>query len=360
LSSPGNPPIRNNAQRVSDTGERALIERIRRRVPPAPPGLLVGIGDDAAVAAPDRGALQVLTTDALVEGIHFDRRFSTPADIGYKALAVNVSDVASMGGAPRFALLSLMLPLQTTIGEVDGLLDGLLELAAETRVTLAGGNITRSPGPLVVDVTVVGSVRPRKVLTRGGARAGDALYVTGRIGAAAAGLGWLRREAGEPDEDEARRPDAIRPRPADPALAECVARHCRPQPRVRIGALLGRTRTASACMDLSDGLADAVTQLSCASETGAAIDAASLPIHPAAHAWFTTSGEDAVAACVSGGDDYELLFAVPLRARGRLRGVMREARGVPITRIGELTDDRTIGLARDGRLEPLPPGFVHF
>lgn len=358
MSSPGNPPISNSSDRVSDTGERALIERIRRRVPPAPPGLLVSIGDDAAVAAPDRGALQVLTTDALVEGIHFDRRFSTPAEIGYKALAVNVSDVAAMGGAPRFALLSLMLPLQTTIGEVDGLLDGLLELAAETRVALVGGNITRSPGPLVVDVTVVGSVKPRKILTRGGGRPGDALYVTGLIGAAAAGLAWLRREAGGPD--EGRRTDPILPRPNDPALAECVARHCRPEPRARIGALLGRTRTASACMDLSDGLADAVMQVSCASETGAAIDAASLPLHPAARAWFTTNGEDAVTAAVAGGDDYELLFAVPRRARGRLRGVLREARGVPITRIGELTEDRTIGLMRDGRLEPLPPGFVHF
>jgi thiamine-monophosphate kinase len=358
LSSPGNSPVSNDAQRVSDTGERALIERIRRRVPPAPPGLLVGIGDDAAVAAPDRGALQVLTTDALVEGIHFDRRFSTPADIGYKALAVNVSDVAAMGGAPRFALLSLMLPLQTTVGEVDGLLDGLLELAAETRVSLAGGNITRSPGPLVVDVTVVGSVKPRKILTRGGGRAGDALYVTGQIGAAAAGLGWLRQEAGEPD--EARRAHTIVPRPHDPGLAECVARHCRPQPRARIGALLGRTRAASACMDLSDGLADAVRQLSCVSHTGAAIDAASLPLHPAARAWFTATGDDAVAASVAGGDDYELLFAVPRRARGRLRGVLREARGVPITRIGELTDDRSIGLVSGGRLEPLPPGFVHF
>jgi thiamine-monophosphate kinase len=241
---------------------------------------------------------------------------------------------------------------------VDGLLDGLLELAAETRVSLAGGNITRSPGPLVVDVTVVGSVKPRKILTRAGGRAGDGLYVTGQIGAAAAGLAWLRRQAGEPD--EARRGDTIVPRPDDPGLAECVARHCRPQPRARIGALLGRTRTASACMDLSDGLADAVVQLSCASQTGAALDAASLPLHPAARAWFTATGDDAVAASVAGGDDYELLFAVPRRARGRLRGVFREARGVPITRIGELTDDRTIGLVSAGRLEPLPPGFVHF
>jgi thiamine-monophosphate kinase len=362
LNSPGS----HGGPRVSDTGERALIERIRKRVPSAPPGLLVGIGDDAAVAAPDRGALQVLTTDTLVEGVHFDRRFSSFADIGYKALAVNISDVASMGGTPRFALLSLILPPDTSVADVDSLLDGLLALAASERVALAGGNITRSPptkgqtpGPLVVDVTVVGSVKPRKILTRGGARAGDALYVTGQLGAAAAGLGWLRAQAGA-GAAETVALDGRLARPHDPALAECVARHCRPEPRARIGALLGRNRAASACMDLSDGLADAVTQISCATGTGASIDSSLLPLHPGARAWFAESGLDPVDACVAGGDDYELLFAVPRRLRGRLRSVVREARGILLTCIGELTTDRSVGIVRDGKLQPLPSGFVHF
>ncbi len=345
-------------QRVSDTGERALIERIRARVPRADPALLVGIGDDAAVAVTDRGALQVLTTDALVEGVHFDRRFSTPADIGYKALAVNVSDVASMGGRSRFALLSLMLPVETTVADIDALLDGLLHLAAETRITIAGGNITRSPGPLIVDVTVVGSVKPRKVLTRSGGRAGDVLYVTGQIGAAAAGLDWLRYEAG--GHSDRGHGSTVEPRPSDDALADCVRRHCRPEPRARVGGILGRTKTASACMDLSDGLADAVGQLSSASGTGAQIDAALLPLHAGAREWFTRHGRDPVMATIAGGDDYELLFTVPKRRRGRLRGVIREAQGLPITRIGELTSDQSVGLLRDGRLEPLPSGFVHF
>jgi thiamine-monophosphate kinase len=354
LSSPGSL----EGQRVSDAGERALIERIRRRVPPADPALVVGIGDDAAVAAADRGALQVLTTDALVEGVHFDRRFSTPADIGYKALAVNVSDIASMGGRSRFALLSLMLPIDMTVTEVDALLDGLLDLAERVRVTLAGGNLTRSPGPLVVDVTVVGSVKPRKVLTRSGGRAGDVLYVTGQIGAAAAGLDWLRAEGGTSC-SSAWLPDRP-PRPSDETLAECVARHCRPEPRARLGAILGRARAATACMDLSDGLADAVSQISSASGTGAQIDATLLPLHPGATEWFGRRGLDPVSAAVAGGDDYELLFAVPAKRRGRLRSVIHESRGVAITRIGELTSDRSMGLLRNGRLEPLPSGFVHF
>ena len=355
MSSPGSA----TGLRVADAGERALIERIRSRVPPADSSLIVGIGDDAAVAAPERGALQVLTTDALVEGVHFDRRFSTPSDIGHKALAVNVSDVASMGGASRFALLSLMLPPHTGLVDIDELIDGLLDLAKRLRITLAGGNITRSPGPLVVDVTVIGSVRPRRILTRAGGRAGDDLYVTGRIGAAVAGLEWLREHVGTVVNTPGPQPGAP-PRPVDEAMTECVERYCRPEPRARLGGILGRTRAASACMDLSDGLADAVAQMASASQTGAQIDAALLPIHPSAHAWFGRQRQDAIAAAVAGGDDYELLFAVPPKRRGRLRGVFQETRGVPLTRIGSLTADRSVGLMRDGRLEPLPTGFIHF
>jgi thiamine-monophosphate kinase len=199
-------------------------------------------------------------------------------------------------------------------------------------------------------------VKPRKVLTRGGGKPGDALYVTGQIGAAAAGLGWLRRNAAGSE----RATGSRRPRPDVAELAQCVERHCRPEPRARIGALLGRNRAASACMDLSDGLADAVLQVARASGTGARIDAALLPLHAGASRWFADAGEDPIAASVAGGDDYELLFAVPRRARGRLKTVVREARGVPVTCIGELTTDPAVGLVRDGRLEPLPAGFVHF
>lgn len=355
MSSPGSA----EAQRISDAGERALIDRIRQRVPPPDTTLIVGIGDDAAVVAPDRGALQVLTTDAVVEGIHFDRRFSTPAEIGHKALAVNVSDIAAMGGTSRFALLSLMLPADIPIHEVDELVDGLLDLAKALRITLAGGNITRSPGPLIVDVTMIGSVKPRKVLTRGGGRPGDDLYVTGQVGAALAGLEWLRHHAGRGTAGPTDEP-VIPPRPQDPGLAECVARYCRPEPRARLGSVLGRTRAATACMDLSDGLADAVTQLSSCSRVGAQIDAALLPIPAAASEWLNRNGGDAITAAVAGGDDYELLFAVSPRRRGRLRNVFHEARGIPITRIGALTSERTVGLLRGGRLEPMPSGFVHF
>ena len=173
---------------VADVGERALIERIRRRIPPAPAFVIVGIGDDAAVVEPERNLLEVLTTDCQVEGVHFDQTFVGAADIGHKALAVNLSDLAAMGAAPRVALLSLVLPPALPVASVDALVDGMTALAARARISIVGGNIARSPGPLVVDVTATGSVHSRRVLTRGGARAGDDLYVTGSLGGAALGL----------------------------------------------------------------------------------------------------------------------------------------------------------------------------
>lgn len=329
--------------------ERTLIRHIRQRLPDGPASLILGPGDDAAVLLPERGAFQVLTTDAIVEGVHFDRRFSSLADVGYKALAVNVSDVAAMGARPEFGLLSLILPDWITLSAIDELLDGLLEMAGAAKVSIAGGNISRSPGPLIVDVTVTGSVRPRRILTRGGGRPGDGLYVTGSIGAAAAGLDWLSRQG--------LTGTVTMP---DDSIAGCVRRHQRPEPRFRVGLLLGRNRAASACMDLSDGLADAVRQVAEASGTGATIDASLLPIDGTAAAWFDSRGTDPVLAAVSGGDDFELLFAVPRKRTGRLRAVKSAARGVAFTRIGELTSSPEIVLLRNGALERLPDGFQHF
>ena len=334
---------------VSKVGERGLIDRIRRRFPSPPDVLTVGIGDDAAVAPAVRGELQVLTTDALVEGVHFEAAFSGFADVGYKALAVNVSDIAAMGATPRLALLSLILPARLAVSDLEALLEGFGQMAAEARTVVAGGNITRSPGPLVIDVTVVGSVRPRRILTRSGGRAGDALFVTGSVGSAGAGLGWLRAHG---------RSDGAGPDPE--GMAECVRRHRRPEPRLRLGAVAGRTRAATACMDLSDGLADAVAQIAEQSGTGAVVDAAALPVPAAASRWFESQGLDPVRASMAAGDDYELLFAVPTRGRGRFRNLLRHAGGIPVTRIGELTADRRLVLRRADRDEQFPAGFAHF
>jgi thiamine-monophosphate kinase len=333
---------------VSALGERALVERITSRIS-LPPWVVVGPGDDAAVIEPERGALEVLTTDAQVEGIHFDHRFVPPDAIGHRALAVNLSDLAAMGAAPRAALLSLVLPDMLEVAAIDGVVDGLLALAARHRVALVGGNITRSPGPFVIDVTVTGAARPRRVLTRAGARPGDEVYVTGTIGDAAVGLRSLRAGL---------EPDGVAE--ADPDVRVCEQRYLRPEPRMRAGMLLGRIRAASACMDLSDGLADGIRQIAEASKVGMVVDAASVPISGEARRWYARRREDAIEASLAGGDDYELLFTVRPTHRGRLRAVQKEIGALPITRIGVVTrDERLVVRGRDGDRD-LPAGFEHF
>src|SRR6185369_15358593 len=181
---------------VADLSERELVARIQQHLPPAPDLLLVGIGDDAAVVEPERNRVEILTIDASVEGVHFDRAFVPPDALGHRALAVNLSDLAAMGAAPRLALLSMALPSTLPLADFDGIVSGFTSLAAQYRLQVIGGNLTRSPGPLVIDVTLVGTVKRRQALTRGGAKPGDDLYVSGAIGAAAAGLGLLRKVVG--------------------------------------------------------------------------------------------------------------------------------------------------------------------
>ncbi|MCU1383513.1 MAG: thiL, partial [Acidobacteria bacterium] len=177
---------------VADCSERELIARIRGLLPAAPDWLRVGIGDDAAVVEPERNRVEVLTVDAVVEGIHFDRAFVPPDAIGHRALAVNLSDLAAMGAAPRLALLSMALPASLPLADFDAIAAGFAALAARHRLHVVGGNLTRSPGPLMIDVTVMGTVKRRQALTRTGARPGDDLYVSGAVGSAAAGLRMLR------------------------------------------------------------------------------------------------------------------------------------------------------------------------
>jgi len=156
---------------IGDLTERELVARIQDQLPPPPPWMLVGIGDDAAIVEPERNRLEVLTVDALVEGIHFDRSFTPPSAIGHRALAVNLSDLAAMGASPPLALVSLALPPALPCSDFDEMIAGLARLAGEHRMHVAGGNLTRSPGPLMLDITVAGTVKRRQALTRAGARA---------------------------------------------------------------------------------------------------------------------------------------------------------------------------------------------
>lgn len=341
----------------AQVGEHALIRWIASVVgSTSSPGVLVGIGDDAAVVAPRRNHVDVLTTDVQVDGVHFTRAFSAAADVGHRALHVNLSDVAAMGAEPRVALLSLGLPADLEARWVADFVAGLVAAARAAGVQLVGGNISRAP-VLFADVTVTGTAKPRHLLRRSGARPGDELYVSGTIGAAAAGLAWLQwaRDAA-PSDSHGHAAAAL-----SPAMDTALARYRRPEARVALGLQVGRNKAASACMDTSDGLADALRQLAGASGVGVRVEEAALPVDPSVAESSLRTGADREALAWSGGEDYELLFAVPRRSRRRFLHAVGRKGLPPVTRIGVCTREADCLMVHaDGRQSPLPGGFEHF
>lgn len=268
-----------------------LIKLIRARAAAAREDVVLGIGDDAALVQVPAGQQVAMAVDTLVEGVHF-LAGTAPADIGYKALAVNLSDLAAMGAAPAWALLALTLP-EPDAAFVDDFATGFAQMAAAHGLALVGGDTTR--GPLCVSVAVHGLVPQGHAMRRDGARPGDVLMVTGTLGDAAAGLACLRQCDVSPDAA------------ADgDARARVIRRLHRPQPRVAAGAWL--RNVATACIDVSDGLLADAAHIARASGVGVQIEAASLPLSPALRALFP---DMAPSLAMTGGDDYELCFTVP-------------------------------------------------
>ena len=285
-------------------GEFDLIARIRARVATRA-DVVLGIGDDAALLAPPPGRQLVVTADTLNDGVHFPRGTS-PADVGWKALAVNLSDLASMGAEPAWCTLSLSLP-QSDPAWIEGFLDGFLDLAGQHGIALVGGDTTR--GPLSIAVTAMGLVEPGRALRRDGARVGDEVWVTGTLGDAAGGLALLGREP-------------------VPALR---ARLDRPTPRVDAGRVLAGIATA--CVDVSDGLLADLGHVCARSHVAARIDVDALPASAVLREAFGEA--DRIALQASGGDDYELCFTAPADAGADIGAVSAQL-GLRITRIGRI------------------------
>ena len=285
-------------------GEFDLIARIRARVATRA-DVVLGIGDDAALLAPPPGRQLVVTADTLNDGVHFPRGTS-PADVGWKALAVNLSDLASMGAEPAWCTLSLSLP-QSDPAWIEGFLDGFLDLAGQHDIALVGGDTTR--GPLSIAVTAMGLVEPGRALRRDGARVGDEVWVTGTLGDAAGGLALLDREP-------------------VPALR---ARLDRPTPRVAAGRALAGIATA--CVDVSDGLLADLGHVCARSHVAAHLDVDALPASAALREAFGEA--DRIALQASGGDDYELCFTAPADAGADIGAVSAQL-GLRFTRIGRI------------------------
>jgi len=334
---------------LAELGERALIERVRRRPGLPAEGVLVGIGDDTAVCTWPGGEL-LLTTDTLVEDVHFRRSTATLRDVGAKALAVNLSDVAAMGGEPRYILLALAVPPTCPVSDVDDFYTGLGEMAARHGVALVGGDTCASPDRIVVTVALVGRVEGSP-LRRSGARPGDAIVVTGSLGAAAAGLALLERGPLEPPADV----------PAE--VIDAVLRaHRVPTPRVAEGRLIRASGLATAMIDLSDGLATDLGHIAAESGVGAEDRLATLPIGEATRRVAWALGEEPTAWAVSGGEDYELLFTTRPGETASLVARLTRETGTPASVIGEIRPASEGVRFVDGAGRPIPvrPGFDHF
>lgn len=316
-----------------------LIELIRRRTAQSRDDVRLGIGDDAAVLAVPTGQELAVAIDTMVEGVHFPQG-SAPADIGWKALAVNLSDLAAMGASPAWALLALTLPKPDPVF-IEGFAEGFAQLAQPYRLALIGGDTTR--GPLTISVAVHGFVSPDKALLRSGAHVGDAVLVTGTLGDAAAGLQLLQR-GGRIDENDARH-------------AFLIERLNRPTPRLSTGMAL-RER-ATSCIDVSDGLLADLGHICAASGVAAEIDSLLLPLSPALHDSF-----DAATArdfALSGGDDYELCFTVPAARVAEVQADLARL-GCGATRIGRIVEGSGVRV-RDAEgqwLETVRQGWDHF
>jgi thiamine-monophosphate kinase len=299
------------------------------------------------VLEPTPGHRLLATTDLLLEDVHFRRRYAEPADIGWKSLAVNLSDVASMGGRPRWALVALACPRETTLDEAEAFYEGARDLAARHAVAIVGGDTTASPAGWLVNVTLLGeAVSP---ILRSGARPGDVIAVTGPLGRSAGGLAILESSSA-PTGVEAS------------LLAELHTAHLRPVPRVVEGQWLAGAGGVTAMIDLSDGLATDLSHVAEESHVQCRIDVDRLPISAATAEVARALGADARAWATGGGEDYELLLTCPPQAIDRLAVGLERATGARLYSIGTVTGAGA-GIAfvdARGREVATAPGFEHF
>lgn len=325
--------------KLAELGEFGFIERVRRAAATTQgSGVRLGIGDDCAVLELPPGQLLLTSTDLLVEDVHFRREWSDWSSLGAKCVSVNVSDVAAMGGSPRHLYLGLAIPTDMAMEDLDAFLEGFIMAACDYGAVLVGGDTCRSPGPLLVSVTVEGAVPADQVVLRSGARPGDGIYVSGSLGDSALALQLL--QSGQ-----------------SPA-PELALRHHRPQARVSLGRALSGKQLPSAMIDLSDGLLADLGHILQASAVGARLEQQQLPLSPAFQKALRAD-PGLLELALSGGEDYELLFTVPPQKEAQLAKVDA---GIPLTRIGIVTAEPGMQLldANGRQRSAAVKGYNHF
>lgn len=327
------------ATKLSDIGEFGFIKRISKDMVLREAGVILGIGDDASVFEPRADRVMVLTTDMLVEGVHFDLEYTSFTLLGRKTLAVNLSDIAAMGAEPQDAYVCIAVPERITLEDLDALYEGLRGMALEHSVNILGGDTTRSPGPLVMSVALTGSAFEGQVVLRSGARPGDLIYVTGCLGEAPAGLDMLRQKRSWPRHEG----------------EELLRAHLDPRPHVAEGIFLAREGFATSMIDLSDGLASDLRHICERSGVGAVIHEESLPVSRSLRQYADQFCLDLLPMILGGGEDYCLLLTVPPERGGELEGSFQRLFGRAIWRIGEIVSrGELLMLTSTGELRPLP------
>jgi thiamine-monophosphate kinase len=326
------------------TSENRIVRLLQDRYPGRKPAVKKGIGDDAAIVRPaGSGEYWVITSDLLLEGIDFHLEWTNPRQLGRKSIAVNLSDLAAMGARPRFFTVSLAIPPRISERWILDFYEGLTEPSRSKGAQLIGGDLSHSEGGVFISITALGESRNRKILCRSGGRAGDLLYVTGILGRSAAGLELL--QAGRTH---------LRSGPQK----EAVRAHHLPEPRCEEGLWLAECGMVRCMMDLSDGLSVDLPRMCAASGVGAEIQAASLPVFAESRRWNC----DPVELALHGGEDYELLFAVP-SSKASLLEESFPSKFPKISRIGKLTrnlGDVWLTGTGSGRRRLLEHGYDHF
>jgi thiamine-monophosphate kinase len=335
--------------------EFALIRELRKQFGHQTPGVVQGIGDDAAVIEALSPVWWHLTTDLLAEGIHFDLKSAAPESIGYRAATANLSDLAAMGAVPRYLLISLAIPQQIRQPQVYDLYRGMMKACRIHGVALIGGDTSASKAGLFLSITLLGTTAQRRALFRHGAQVGDQIYVSGTLGDSLAGLRLLGHSTTV---------GASKTKPSQLSRVHrqfLIRRHLQPTARVAEGRWLNNGRLASAAIDLSDGLSGDLRHLCEESGVGAEVETDHLPLSPACRAYAKACGISQVQLAITGGEDYELLFTVSPRSRRTLERQAR-ARGYRITRIGTIRPKGFgIQMTSEGRTKPLPAtSYEHF
>ena len=342
---------------LKQLGEFGLIDRFRSQLHTRSPQVKTGIGDDCAVFTTRAGTVQLVSTDALVESVHFDLKTISPEQLGRKALVANISDIAAMGGKPYLAMISLGLPRSTSVKFLDRFYAGLEMVCRAHRIELAGGDTVASPKHLFINISILGEARRNRVFTRAGARPGDQIMVTGTLGDSAAGLRLLKPGRKKP----ARLAPASR---LDKHRRHLIRRHLEPVLRLNEADLLAKSKLrVTSMIDVSDGLVQDLGHLCTPDGLGAVLYEAQLPCSPALGNVCKQMSWDSLDCILSGGEDYELLFTLKREDVKKLKGQFLKAHA-PVSLIGEITEfPGKIVLEREnGRRKSLKPsaGFNHF